>query len=182
MFTVYIVTPHDWERVWNIPLQQLPNQERIKTLGEKGSYSYLGISEEDTIKQLEIKEKMKEQKSLRRAIKLFETKRNLIKGINTSSDCLLRILRPFLKWTRGLQQVDQSARKLMTMSKSLQSTWIHYVSKKEGGKKLVYIEDSMYISIQELKDNIKNSKERLHRTEFSRSYLNQFKRYLNSSF
>ena len=36
---------------------ELPNQEKIKTLGEKETYKYLGILEAYTIKQVEIKEK-----------------------------------------------------------------------------------------------------------------------------
>ena len=36
---------------------ELPNQDKIKTLGEKETYKYLGILEADTIKQVEMKEK-----------------------------------------------------------------------------------------------------------------------------
>ena len=36
---------------------ELPNQDKIRTLGEKETYKYLGILEADTIKQLEMKEK-----------------------------------------------------------------------------------------------------------------------------
>ena len=35
---------------------ELPNQEKLKTLGEKETYKYLGILEADTIKQVEMKE------------------------------------------------------------------------------------------------------------------------------
>ena len=35
-----------------------PNQEKIRTLGEKDTYKYLGILEDDTINQVEMKEKM----------------------------------------------------------------------------------------------------------------------------
>ena len=38
-----------------------PNQERIKTLEEKENYKYLGILEEDTIKQEEMKEKIRKE-------------------------------------------------------------------------------------------------------------------------
>ena len=38
---------------------QLPNQEVIRTLGEKETYKYLGILEADTIKQQEMKERKK---------------------------------------------------------------------------------------------------------------------------
>ena len=40
---------------------ELPNQERIRMLGEKENYNYLGIFEADTIKQAEMKEKIKKE-------------------------------------------------------------------------------------------------------------------------
>ena len=36
-----------------------PNQEKSRTLGENKTYKYLGILEADTIKQVEMKEKIK---------------------------------------------------------------------------------------------------------------------------
>ena len=36
---------------------ELPNQDKIRTLGEKETYSYLSILEADTITQVEMKEK-----------------------------------------------------------------------------------------------------------------------------
>ena len=67
---------------------ELPNQDKIRTLAENETYKYLGILEADTIKQVEIKNKI-----LRRTRKLLETKlssRNLIKGINTWAVPLVR--------------------------------------------------------------------------------------------
>ena len=60
---------------------ELPSQDKIRTLGEKETYKYLGILEADTIKQVEMKEKIKKE-YLRRTRKLLQTKlcsRNLIK-------------------------------------------------------------------------------------------------------
>ena len=37
---------------------ELPNQEEIRMHGEKETYTYLGILEVDTIKQMEMKEKI----------------------------------------------------------------------------------------------------------------------------
>ena len=37
---------------------EIPNQDKIRTLGEKETYKYLGILEADTIKQEKIKEKI----------------------------------------------------------------------------------------------------------------------------
>ena len=64
---------------------ELPNQDKIRTPREKETYKYLDILEVDTIKQVDMKEKIKKE-YLRRTRKLLEIKlscRNLIKGINT---------------------------------------------------------------------------------------------------
>ena len=87
----------------------LPNQDKIRTLAENETYKYLGILEVDTIKQVEMKNKIQKE-YLRRTRKLPETKlfnRNLIKGINTWAVSLVRYSIPFLKWTREeLRQMD----------------------------------------------------------------------------
>ena len=133
---------------------ELPNQDNIRTLVENETYKYLGILEADTIKQVEMKDKIQKE-YLRRTRKLLETKlsnRNLIKGINTWAVPLVRYSGPFLKWTRDeLKQMDQRTRKLMTMHKALHPRndvdWL-YVSRKEGGRGLASIEDSVDASIQ----------------------------------
>ena len=38
---------------------ELPNQDKVRTLGEKETYKFLSILEADTIKQVEMKEKNK---------------------------------------------------------------------------------------------------------------------------
>ena len=98
---------------------------------------------------------------LRRTRKLLETKlnsRNLIKGINTWAVPLVRYSGPFLKWTRDeLRQMDQRTRKLMTMHKTLHprdNVDRLYVSRKEGGRGLASIEDSVDTSIQRIEDYI----------------------------
>ena len=119
-----------------------PNREKIRTLGKKKTYKYLGILEADTIKQAEMKEKIQKE-YLRRIRKLLETKlnsRNLIKGINTWAVPLVRYSGPFLKWTREeLKQMDprDDVDRL-------------YVSRKEGGTGLTSIEDSVDTSIHRL--------------------------------
>ena len=37
---------------------ELPNQDKIRTLGENETYKYLGSLEADTIKQVEMKDKI----------------------------------------------------------------------------------------------------------------------------
>ena len=139
---------------------ELPNKDKIKTLAENETYKYLGILDADAIKQVEMKEKI-QKKYLRRTRKLLETKlnsRNLIKGINTWAVPLVRYSGPFLKWTRDeFKQIDQRTRKLMTMHKALHprdDVDNLYISRKEGGRGLSSIEDSVDASIQRLKDYI----------------------------
>ena len=139
---------------------ELPNQDKIRTLGEEETYTYLGILEADTIKQVEMKDVIWKE-YLRRTRKLIETKlscRNLIKGINTWAVSLIRYSGPFLKWTRDeLKQMDQRTRKLMTIHKALlprDDVDRLYVPRKQGGRGLASIEDSVDTSIQRLEDYI----------------------------
>ena len=55
---------------------KLPNQDKIRTLGEKETYKYLGILEADTIKKVEMKDKIKKE-YLRRTRKLLEKKKTM---------------------------------------------------------------------------------------------------------
>ena len=138
----------------------------IRTLEEKETYKYLGILEADTIKQVQIKYTTRKE-YIRRTRKLLETKlssRNLIKGINTWAVPLVRYSGPFLKWTREeLKQMDQRTRKVMTMHKALHprdDVDRLYVYRKEGGRGLASIEDTVDSSIQRLEDYIGKTRTR----------------------
>ena len=137
-----------------------PNHDRIRTLEENETYKYLGILETDTINLVQMKDTIRKE-YLRRTRKLLETKlssRNLIKGMNTWAVPLVRYSGPFLKWTREeLKQMDQRTKKLMTMHKALyprDDVDRLYVSRKDGGRGLDCIEDTVDASIQRLEDYI----------------------------
>ena len=51
---------------------ELPNQDKIRTLGENETYKYLGILEADSIKRVEMKDKIQKE-YLRGNRKLLET-------------------------------------------------------------------------------------------------------------
>ena len=135
---------------------ELSNQDKIKTLGEMETYKYLGILEADTIKQVQMKEK-NQKEYLRRTRKLLEAKlssRKLIKGINPWAVSHVIYSGPFWKWTREeLKQMDQGTRKLITMQNALHPRYdvTDYVSRKEGERRLVSIENSVDASIQRLR-------------------------------
>ena len=127
----------------------------------------LEILEADTIKQVNVKEKIKKD-YLMKSGKLLETKlysKNLIKGINTWAVLLGRYYGPFLKWTRKeLKQMDQRTRKIMIMHKVLHprnDIDRLYVSRKEGGRGLARTEDIVDAFIQRLKDYTEKRRRRL---------------------
>ena len=103
---------------------------------------------------------------LRRTRKLLDTKlssRNFIKRINTWAVPLFRYSGSFLKLTREeLKQINQRTRKIMTMHKALHprdDVDRLYVSRREGGRVLTNIEDTVDASIQRLEDNMENTNE-----------------------
>ena len=138
---------------------ELPNQDKIRTLAENETYKYLDILEADTIKQVEIKDKIQKEYlgGTRKLLEIKLSSRHLIKGINTGSVPLI-YSGPFLKLTRDeLKQMDQITRKLMTMHKALHprdDVDRLYISRKEGERGLASIEDSVDASIQRLEDYI----------------------------
>ena len=78
---------------------ELPNQDKIRTLGENETYKYLGILEADPIKQVEMKDKIQKE-YFRKTRKPLETKpscRNLIKGINTWAVSVVRYSGPLFE-------------------------------------------------------------------------------------
>ena len=81
---------------------ELPNHNKIRTLEENNNYKHLGILDADTIKKVQMKDKIRKE-YLRRTQKVLETKlsrRSLVKGINTWDVPLVRYSGAFLKWTR----------------------------------------------------------------------------------
>ena len=139
---------------------ELPNQDKLRTLGENETYKYLDILDANTIKQVEMKDNIKKE-YCRRTRKLMEIKlnsRNLIKGISTWAVPLDRYSGPFLKCTGDeLKQMEQRTRKLITMHKTLlprDEVDRLYVSRKEGKRWLASIEDSVDASIQRFEDYI----------------------------
>ena len=139
---------------------ELQNHDKIRRLEEKETYKYLGILEAETIKQVQMKDTIRKE-YLRRTRKLLETKlssRNLIKGINTWAVPLVRYSGPFSRGPdRNINKWTKRTRKLMTMHKALHprdDVDRLYVSRKERGRGLASIEDTVDASIQRLEEYI----------------------------
>ena len=86
--------------------------------------------------------------------KILETKLNggnIITRINTWTISLLSYSTAFLDWTRGeLEQMEMRTRKLMTMHRALNpksDVARIYLSRKEGGRGLINVEDTVKLAI-----------------------------------
>ena len=114
--------------------------------------------EADSIKQAEMKEKIRKEWE-----SFFFCSRNLIKAINIWAVLFERFSGSFLKLTREeFRRMGQRIRKLMTMHEVLHprnDIDRLYLSRKEGGRGQTSIEDCIYASTQGLKDYAKKSKE-----------------------
>ena len=104
----------------------------------------------------------------RRVRKVLETKlngENMIKGINIWAVSLIRYSAAFLDWTKEEKQgIDRKTRKLITMHRGLHpksNTNRIYIPRKEGGRGLLSIEDTVDLAKLGLKSYVRNSCERL---------------------
>ena len=148
---------------------KLPDDDFIKALNAEDGYKYLGVLESDAIMKNKMKEKLSKE-YFRRVRKVLETKlnsRNLVKGINTWAASLMRYSAPFLDWTVDeLKAIDRRARKLLTMRKAFHpkdDVDRLYMGRKDGGRRLISIEECVENSMLGLREYVENSNERLIR-------------------
>ena len=88
---------------------------------------------------------------------------NVIKGTNTCAISLLRYSAVFLDWTKlELKQLDRT-RKLLTMHKGKHpksNVDRLYISRKEGGRGSLNVEDTVHLAIIGLLKYVGNNEER----------------------
>ena len=146
---------------------ELPDGKVIKSLQEGESYKYLGILEAD--KFLEEKMKLNVSKEyIRRLRKVLKSKLNggnLVRGVNTLAVSLLRYSAAFVSWGKSeLQAIDRKTRRLFTIYRALHpksDVDRLYIPRKEGGRRLISIEDSAELVIKGLEVYVLASKKRL---------------------
>ena len=131
----------------------LPNETTIKGLKQGNSYNCLKVIRAYRMKHHEMKEnaKIEYYKQVR---KILETKLNggnIITEINTWAISLLRYSAAFLDWARAeFEQMDRRTRKFMTMHRALNpksDVARIYLSRKEGGRGLISVEDIAKLAI-----------------------------------
>ena len=104
----------------------------------------------------------------RRVRKVLETKLNggnIIKAINSWAIPVLRYSAPFLKWRKTeLQELDRRTRKLLTMHNAhhpKSNVERIYIPRKEGGRGLLNVEDTVNTAILGLEEYVVDSTERI---------------------
>ena len=138
----------------------MPDGQLLQDLGEE-SYKYLGVLEADRIKMDEMKEKVRKE-YYRRVRKVLESKLNggnVIKAMNTWAVAAVRYTAGILDWTvNELKEMDRKTRKLMTMNRALHpkaDVDRLYVSRNEGGRGMMSIEECVRIEECSLSDYVK---------------------------
>ena len=126
---------------------ELSSGEKIRETDE-GGYKYLGILEYDRVKEQEMKDKFRNE-YFRRTKLILKSKlngRNKIMALNTWAVSILRYGAGILKWNKNeLQERNRKTRKFMTMNKELHprsDVALLYVSRKNGGRRLIGCENS----------------------------------------
>ena len=125
---------------------ELPDGDIIKELDERG-YKYLGILQNDTIMEREMKEKIKGE-YFRRLKLLLKSKLyagNLIKAINSWAVAVVRYSAGVVDWTtKELRGIDVTTRKRMTLAGAFHirsSVDRLYIKRGKGGRGLIAVED-----------------------------------------
>jgi len=119
----------------------------IPALDVLDSYKYLGLFENEVIKDSKIKLLVTSnyKKRVRKILKSALNGRNVIIAINTWAIPLIRYTAGIVKWTQAeIKALDVSTRKLMTLHKCFSiNDDIHrlYVPRTQGGRGLLSVED-----------------------------------------
>ena len=102
-------------------------------------------------------------RSLRKVLKSKLNGGNLVRGVNTSAVSLLRYSAAFVSWRKSdLQAIDRKTRKLFTIYGALHPTSDVdrlYIARKEGGRRLISIEDCVELAIRGLEVYVYGSEE-----------------------
>ena len=154
----------------------LPSGDIIKQVEDSG-YKYLGILQENDLKHLEMKQRIKKE-YLRRVKLLAKSKlyaRNLFPAINAWAVSVVRYSAGVLDWReKELKDLDTQTRKLLTMNNIFHkkgSVCRLYLGRNQGGRGLISTEDCVRIEELNLRHYMTESSEPL--MEVSRQILKQ---------
>ena len=97
----------------------MPNGGEMRAMGENSEYRYLGILEDDDVKNEKVKHLVSEEynRRLNRMLKSKLNIGNLIKAINTYAVAAIRYTAGIVKWNKeelNTPELDQKTRKRLT--------------------------------------------------------------------
>lgn len=143
----------------------LPNKQTIKGLSLEESYKYLGILQADDIKHEQVKKKTSAEylKRVRKVLKSKLNGGNTIQAINSWAVPVIRYTAGVVDWTQNeLDELDRKTRKVMTANHALhpQSDVDRlYMPRKEGGRGLIQVKQTVEEEKRALNDYIQSSTE-----------------------
>ena len=127
----------------------LPDGQMMAGLKSTDSYKYLGMLQADTIKQTEMKHKVKQEyiKRVRKVLSSDLDAGNTVMAINVWAITAFRYSAGILDWTKAeLKEIDIKTRKLLTIYKAHHpkaSVARLYLPREEGGRGLKSIEQTV---------------------------------------
>lgn len=145
----------------------LSDGQVIKGLKIEESYKYLGMLEADTIKQKEMKEKIKQEyySRVRKVLSSELNAGNIFQAINIWAVSAFRYSSEILDWTKAeLREIDTKTRKLLTMYKAHHPRACVarlYLPRLIGGRGLLNIEQCVEEDRNAITDYLKDSDEEL---------------------
>ena len=143
----------------------MPDKNVINQIKTEEAYKYLGVLQAEEIKHSEMKEKATAEyrKRLRKILKSKLNGGNIIKAMNTWATPVIRYTAGVINWTQAeLADLDRKTRKLMTANGALHpksDVDRLYLKRKEGGRGLQQIAQTVEEEIRSLADYINESKE-----------------------
>jgi hypothetical protein len=144
---------------------ELPNKQTIRSLNLEESYKYLGILQADNIKHMQVKRKTTTEylKRVRKVLKSKLNGGNTIRAINSWAVPVIRYTAGIVDWTQNeLDDLDRKTRKAMTINRALhpQSDVDRlYLPRKEGGRGLLQVKQTVEEEKRALNDYIQSSTE-----------------------
>ena len=126
---------------------EVPSGERMKEIDTDQGYKYLGILEADDMKFSEMKSTIKKEylRRLKVILKSNLNSKNTISAINSRAISIVRYSAGILGWTvNDMKDLDRKTRKMLTLHNMFHKKGDVdrlYMSRQEGGRGLISIED-----------------------------------------
>ena len=144
---------------------EVPSGERIKEIDTDQGYKYLGILEADDMKLSEMKSTIKKEylRRLKVILKSNLNSKNTISAVNSRVISIVRYSAGILRWTvNDIKEPDRKTRKMLTLHIMFHKKGDVdrlYMSRQEGGRRLISIEDCVLMERNNLFHYVNKSRE-----------------------